>query len=104
MLGPETSSSTTGARPDARPACAGWRPDARSEHGRSPREHVITFLYDQHYACNEFCKYYKNAENPDTVHPGRASDLLRVGQRHRHREISQAEFEAMPPTFERLAT
>ena len=21
---------------------------------------VITFLYDQHYACNEYCKYYKN--------------------------------------------
>ena len=26
---------------------------------------VITFLYGQAYVCNEFCKYYKNAENPD---------------------------------------
>ncbi len=25
---------------------------------------VITFLYSQTYACNEFCKYYKNVENP----------------------------------------
>ena len=24
---------------------------------------VVTFLYGQHYACNEFCKYYKNLEN-----------------------------------------
>lgn len=25
---------------------------------------VITFLYSQNYSCNEYCKYYKNAENP----------------------------------------
>lgn len=25
---------------------------------------VITFLYSQDYSCNEYCKYYKNAENP----------------------------------------
>jgi 2-polyprenyl-6-methoxyphenol hydroxylase-like FAD-dependent oxidoreductase len=25
---------------------------------------VITFLYSQAYDCNEFCKYYKNIENP----------------------------------------
>jgi 2-polyprenyl-6-methoxyphenol hydroxylase-like FAD-dependent oxidoreductase len=25
---------------------------------------VITFIYSQNYACNEYCKYYKNAENP----------------------------------------
>ena len=24
---------------------------------------VITFLYDQNYACNELCKYYKNSDN-----------------------------------------
>src|SRR5262245_59695708 len=24
---------------------------------------VITFLYGQHYDCNEYCKYYKNIEN-----------------------------------------
>jgi 2-polyprenyl-6-methoxyphenol hydroxylase-like FAD-dependent oxidoreductase len=24
---------------------------------------VITFLYSQNYECNEYCKYYKNAEN-----------------------------------------
>ena len=26
---------------------------------------VITFLYSQNYSCNEYCKYYKNAENPN---------------------------------------
>lgn len=25
---------------------------------------VVTFLYGQPYECNEFCKYYKNIENP----------------------------------------
>jgi len=25
---------------------------------------VMTFLYSQTYVCNEFCKYYKNVENP----------------------------------------
>src|SRR5262249_36882274 len=25
---------------------------------------VITFLYGQPYDCNEYCKYYKNKENP----------------------------------------
>jgi hypothetical protein len=25
---------------------------------------VVTFLYGQHYECNEYCKYYKNLENP----------------------------------------
>ncbi len=27
---------------------------------------VVTFLYDQHYACDEFCKYYKNVDNATT--------------------------------------
>ena len=26
---------------------------------------VVTFLYGQHYYCNEYCKYYKNVENPE---------------------------------------
>ena len=25
---------------------------------------VVTFLYSQTYSCNEYCKYYKNVENP----------------------------------------
>jgi 2-polyprenyl-6-methoxyphenol hydroxylase-like FAD-dependent oxidoreductase len=25
---------------------------------------VVTFLYNQTYSCNEYCKYYKNVENP----------------------------------------
>ena len=26
---------------------------------------VVTFLYDKHYDCNEYCKYFKNVENPE---------------------------------------
>ncbi len=64
---------------------------------------VITFLYDQHYACNEWCKYYKNRENPGykfipavhrTYYDGSVSHVTGIVS------ISQAEFEAMPPTFD----
>ena len=36
-----------------------------TEHVRFRLEYalVVTFLYGQHYACNEYCKYYKNREN-----------------------------------------
>ena len=26
---------------------------------------VVTFLYGQQYNCNEYCKYFKNVENPN---------------------------------------
>ena len=39
---------------------------------------VVTFLYDQDYECNEYCKYAKNVENTGLqVHPGRPAHLLR---------------------------
>jgi 2-polyprenyl-6-methoxyphenol hydroxylase-like FAD-dependent oxidoreductase len=62
---------------------------------------VITFLYSQHYACNEWCKYYKNRENADykfipavhrTYYDGDVSHVTGIVT------ISQAEFEAMPRT------
>jgi hypothetical protein len=31
---------------------------------------MVTFLYDQAYECNEYCKYYKNIENVLQVHSG----------------------------------
>jgi 2-polyprenyl-6-methoxyphenol hydroxylase-like FAD-dependent oxidoreductase len=64
---------------------------------------VITFLYSQHYACNEFCKYYKNRENPDykfipavhrTVYDGSVSHVTGIV------EISRAEYDAMPAIFD----
>jgi 2-polyprenyl-6-methoxyphenol hydroxylase-like FAD-dependent oxidoreductase len=38
-------------------------PDANTFTIRLEYAAVITFLYGQPYACNEFCKYYKNVEN-----------------------------------------
>ena len=64
---------------------------------------VITFLYGQHYACNEFCKYYKNVENRAykfipavhrTYYDGAISHVTGIVG------ISEAEFRAMPPTFD----
>ena len=64
---------------------------------------VVTFLYDQHYACNEYCKYYKNVENADykfipavhrTFYDGSISHVTGIVS------ISEAEFEAMPPSFD----
>jgi len=64
---------------------------------------VVTFLYDQHYACNEFCKYYKNVDNADykfipavdrTWYDGETSHVTGIVA------ISKEEFDAMPPTFD----
>ena len=68
---PATSSSTAPARA---PSCAtslvpgGIDPAALAgtrQRFRLEYALVVTFLYDQHYACNEYCKYYKNVENAD---------------------------------------
>ena len=64
---------------------------------------VITFLYGQTYACNEYCKYYKNVENPHykfipmvhrVCHDGAVSHVTGIVT------ISADEFEAMPKRFE----
>lgn len=64
---------------------------------------VVTFLYDQHYVCDEYCKYYKNRENADykfipavnrTYYDGSVSHVTGIVT------ISQAEYEAMPPSFD----
>jgi len=64
---------------------------------------VVTFLYDQHYACNEYCKYYKNRENAKykfipavhrTYYDGSVSHVTGIVG------ISQSEYEAMPPSFD----
>ena len=64
---------------------------------------VITFLYGQQYQCNEFCKYYKNIDNPwykfipavhRTYYDGAVSHVTGIVS------ISDEEFEAMPPRFD----
>jgi len=64
---------------------------------------VVTFLYGQAYDCNEYCKYHKNAENPTykfipavgrTYYDGAISHVTGIVN------ISAAEFDAMPPSFD----
>jgi 2-polyprenyl-6-methoxyphenol hydroxylase-like FAD-dependent oxidoreductase len=64
---------------------------------------VITFLYGQHYECDEYCKYYKNLENAGykfiptvrrTYYDGDVTHVTGIVT------ISPAEFEAMPPRFD----
>jgi 2-polyprenyl-6-methoxyphenol hydroxylase-like FAD-dependent oxidoreductase len=60
---------------------------------------VVTFLYGQQYACNEYCKYYKNIENPGykfipavqrTYYDGAVSHVTGIVS------ISKDEYERMP--------
>jgi 2-polyprenyl-6-methoxyphenol hydroxylase-like FAD-dependent oxidoreductase len=64
---------------------------------------VITFLYGQPYDCNEYCKYYKNKENPQykfipmvhrTHYDGSVSHVTGIVN------ISAEEYEAMPSRFD----
>jgi 2-polyprenyl-6-methoxyphenol hydroxylase-like FAD-dependent oxidoreductase len=64
---------------------------------------VITFLYGQHYVCNEHCKYYKNAESVGykfipavqrTCYDGDVTHVTGIVS------ISEEEFHAMPPRFD----
>ena len=64
---------------------------------------VITFLYGQNYACNEFCKYEKNRENPHykfipmvhrTHYDGNVSHVTGIVN------ISAEDYEAMPTRFD----
>ncbi len=64
---------------------------------------VITFLYSQTYECNEYCKYYKNAENPDykfipfvhrTHYDGSVTHVTGIVH------ITPEDYEAMPSRFD----
>ena len=64
---------------------------------------VVTFLYGQHYECNEHCKYYKNIENSHykfipagdrTSYDGSISLVTGIVN------ITAEDFEAMPPRFD----
>ena len=64
---------------------------------------VITFLYGQPYDCNEYCKYFKNAESPQykfipmvqrTHYDGSVSHVTGIVN------ISADDYEAMPSRFD----
>jgi hypothetical protein len=64
---------------------------------------VVTFLYSQAYDCNEYCKYYKNIENPQykfipmvhrTHYDGSVSHVTGIVN------ITAEEYEAMPSRFD----
>src|SRR6185503_6634288 len=64
---------------------------------------VVTFLYGQPYECNEYCKYYKNIDNPQykfipavdrTSYDGRISHVTGIVS------ITAEDFEAMPTRFD----
>ena len=64
---------------------------------------IVTFVYGQQYQCNEYCKYYKNAENlhykfipavDRTSYDGNVSFVSGIVN------ITPGDYEAMPPTFD----
>lgn len=64
---------------------------------------IITFVYSQAYSCNEYCKYYKNAENMSykfipavdrTSYDGNISYVSGIVN------ITPEDYEAMPPKFD----
>ena len=64
---------------------------------------VITFLYGQPYDCNEYCKYFKNIDNPQykfipavnrTYSDGSISHVTGIVN------ISAEDYERMPPRFD----
>jgi hypothetical protein len=78
-------------------------PDRNTQWFHLENALVITFLYGQHYECNESCKYYKNLENVGykfipavhrTHYDGAVSHVTGIVT------ISQSEFDAMPPHFD----
>jgi 2-polyprenyl-6-methoxyphenol hydroxylase-like FAD-dependent oxidoreductase len=64
---------------------------------------VVTFLYGEPYDCNEFCKYYKNIDNPyykfipavnRTYHDGRITHVTGIVN------ITAEDYERMPARFD----
>ena len=79
------------------------RTDANTVNIRLEYALVITFLYGQTYACNEYCKYYKNIENAHykfipmvhrTHYDGSISHVTGIVN------ITAEDYEAMPPRFD----
>ena len=97
----------TGARSLLRdrlvPTSGSADPDANTVNIRLEYAVVITFLYGQPYQCNEYCKYYKNKENPEykfipsvdrTYFDGEISHVTGIVK------ITAEDYAAMPATFD----
>jgi hypothetical protein len=77
--------------------------DANTFNVRLEYAIVVTFVYGQQYVCNEYCKYYKNVENPSykfipavdrTCYDGNVSFVSGIVN------ITPEDYEAMPATFD----
>src|SRR5215471_4497009 len=77
--------------------------DANTFNVRLEYAIVVTFVYGQQYQCNEYCKYYKNVENPNykfipavdrTCYDGNVSFVSGIVN------ITAEDFDAMPATFD----
>ena len=77
--------------------------DANTANIRLEYAIVVTFLYSQAYDCNEWCKYHKNAENPEykfipavgrVYYDGAVSHVTGIVN------ITADDYAAMPPTFD----
>lgn len=77
--------------------------DADRNTTRFRLEHavVVTFLYDRSYECDEYCKYYKNVDNPThkfipavrrTYYDRSVTHVTGI------MKISESDFDDMPPT------
>jgi 2-polyprenyl-6-methoxyphenol hydroxylase-like FAD-dependent oxidoreductase len=80
-----------------------FEPDANTKKFHLEHALVVTFLYGQHYVCNEYCKYYKNRENAGYKFiPAVRRTCYDDGVTHVTGivTISEQEFHAMPPTFD----
>ena len=78
-------------------------PDRNTKKFHLEHALVITFLYGQHYECNEYCKYYKNLESTGykfipavhrTCYDNGITHVTGIVT------ISEDEFDAMPPRFD----
>jgi 2-polyprenyl-6-methoxyphenol hydroxylase-like FAD-dependent oxidoreductase len=78
-------------------------PDANTFRVRLEYAIMVTFLYDQAYECNEYCKFYKNIENVyykfipavnRTFHDGDITHVTGIVN------ITEDDYQRMPPQFE----
>ena len=77
--------------------------DRNTKRFRLEHALVVTFLYNQHYVCDEYCKFYKNRGNTAykfipavrrTFYDGSVSHVTGIVG------ISREEFDAMPSRFD----
>jgi 2-polyprenyl-6-methoxyphenol hydroxylase-like FAD-dependent oxidoreductase len=108
MVGPDDilidcSGSRSLLRDHVSPAFGGEGGEANLFKVRLEYALVVTFLYSQTYACDEYCKYYKNAENDHYKFiPAVHRTFYDQGVTHVTGivNITETEFRAMPSRFD----